>query len=76
MFLTLAGSLLAVLGLLSGLMLVGSPPGLGPAAPGFVIWLPLPLFTAIGSLLPVMGSKSAAGGFGTAALSRRADPEA
>lgn len=64
MFLTLAGSLLAVLGLLSGLVLVGSPLGLGPAAPGFVIWLLFPLFTAIGFVLLVMGSKSGAAGIG------------
>lgn len=62
MFLTLAGGLLALLGLLSGLLLVGAPFGLGPAAPGLVIWLLFPLFTVVGYVLVVMGSKSGAAG--------------
>ncbi len=64
MFLTLAGGLLALLGLLSGLLLVGAPLGLGPASPSMVIWLLFPLFTVVGYGLAVMGSKSGAAGVG------------
>lgn len=59
MFLKLAGGLLAALGWLSGLVLVGAAVGLGgPQAPGWALWLLFPLFTTVGYLLLGMGAGS------------------
>jgi hypothetical protein len=46
-----AGALLLVLGLVSGLFLLLSPFGIGPAKPGIAVWILFPAFTVVGYLL-------------------------
>jgi len=52
---TIAGGLLALLGILAGALLVGAPLGLVPAAPGLSLWILFPLLTLAGWFLLVVG---------------------
>jgi hypothetical protein len=45
------GGLLLILGLVSGLLLVLAPFGLGPASPGVTTWILFPGFTIVGYIL-------------------------
>jgi hypothetical protein len=46
-----AGALLIVLGIVSGLFLLLAPFGIGPATPGAITWILFPAFTVVGYIL-------------------------
>ena len=46
-----AGALLIVLGIVSGLFLLLAPFGIGPATPGVITWILFPAFTVVGYVL-------------------------
>jgi peptidoglycan/LPS O-acetylase OafA/YrhL len=52
----LIGGVLAILGLLSGVILMLAPLGIGPATPGVVTWLMFPCLTIAGYVLLAMAS--------------------
>jgi hypothetical protein len=55
------GAVLEILGLLSGLILVLAPFGIGPATPGVITWIMFPTLTLAGYL--VLGTASGQGRF-------------
>jgi hypothetical protein len=52
-----AGTLLLVLGLLSGLFLLLAPFGIGPEAPGLTTWIFFPGLTLVGFVLLAVGAR-------------------
>ena len=52
---TIAGGLLALLGILAGALLVAAPLGLVAVSPGLSLWLLFPLLTLAGWFLLVVG---------------------
>lgn len=61
----IAGGLLALLGLLSGVLLAAAPLGLIAAAPGVSLWILFPLLTLLGWFLLVVSDHDPARGFAT-----------
>lgn len=55
----LCGGLLLLMGLLSGLLLTGSPFGLGSENLGWVTWLLFPAFTLIGYAFLILPARTA-----------------
>jgi hypothetical protein len=55
----LIGGVLEVLGLLSGVILMVAPLGIGPATPGIITWLMFPCLTIAGFILLAMASPKA-----------------
>jgi hypothetical protein len=53
------GGVLEVLGLLSGVILMVAPLGIGPATPGIITWLMFPCLTIAGFVLLAMASPKA-----------------
>jgi hypothetical protein len=54
----LIGGVLEVLGLLSGVILLLAPLGIGPATPGIVTWVMFPLLTVAGYVILAMAAPS------------------
>lgn len=52
---SIAGGILAALGILTGALLVAAPLGLVAAAPGLSLWILFPLLTLVGWFLLVVG---------------------
>ncbi len=52
---SIAGGILAALGILAGALLVAAPLGLVAAAPGLSLWILFPLLTLVGWFLLVVG---------------------
>ena len=53
----LAGALLLLLGLVSGLFLLLGPFGIGPATPGITTWILFPGFTVVGYVLLAVAAR-------------------
>ena len=58
MVVLLAGAVLVLMGLFSGLVLVAAPLGMAAGSPGIALWVLFPLFTVIGYMLSVAGSRT------------------
>ena len=58
MVVLLAGALLVLMGLFSGAVLVAGPLGVDAATPGIALWILFPLFTLVGYMLTVAGSRT------------------
>jgi hypothetical protein len=54
----LAGAVLLLMGLFSGAVLVAAPLGLMAAPPSLSLWVLFPLFTLVGYMLTVAGSRT------------------
>ncbi|HEX2542763.1 MAG TPA: hypothetical protein VHM00_16965 [Caldimonas sp.] len=54
----LAGAVLVVLGLFSGVVLVAAPLGLAAWSPNLAVWVLFPLLTLVGYMLTVAGSRT------------------
>lgn len=57
MLIVITGGVLALLGFLSAVVLVGAPMGWMAATPGLTLWVLFPLFTLVGYGLLVVGSR-------------------
>lgn len=60
MLIVITGGVLALLGFLSAVILVGAPMGWMAATPGLMLWVLFPLFTLVGYGLVVVGSRDPA----------------
>lgn len=58
MIVLLAGAVLVLMGLFSGAVLVAAPLGFVAGSPGVALWLLFPLFTLMGYMLTVAGSRT------------------
>lgn len=58
MVVLLAGAVLVLMGLFSGAVLVAGPLGLAAWSPGLALWILFPLFTLVGYMLTVAGSRT------------------
>lgn len=58
MVVLLAGAVLVLMGLFSGAVLVAGPFGLAGGSPGLALWILFPLFTLVGYMLTVAGSRT------------------
>ena len=59
MILLVVGILFIALGLFSGAVLVAAPFGLVPLGPGLSLWVFFPVFSILGSVLVILGAKTA-----------------
>lgn len=57
---TFIGAVFALLGLLSGVILLQAPFGLGYVEPGLITWIMFPSLTVVGYCLLVIGARNAA----------------
>ena len=57
MVVLLAGAVLVLMGLFSGVVLVAAPLGLAAWSPGVSLWVLFPLFTLVGYMLSAAGSR-------------------
>ncbi len=58
MFISIAGVLLAILGLVTGIVLVGQPLGLLATNGTMMLWVLFPLFTTVGYVMLVVGART------------------